>query len=258
MSAFPNPGLTPPRGGQWFSQPGQAGSWFPGAPQFNASLSSMLGSFNSLDPELGQLESSLGAYGGSEQKSILQGGRVGTTNAADKLAAMYGTSDPSLASGLAEPGGSAGGIDKYAADRMGLSQIMAQAQGQASQVPGQVAQAQQQVANQYRQNQMKSLKQIIDTISNAAGGQYGYQQAQLGADQGQIALANAQSREQAQNLSSMMNLILNGPLGWAENQFSATGSGGGLGFDSQMTNLAGSSPSGDVGTGAFLQTMGMA
>jgi len=243
MGAYGNIPISSPAtsGGvpQYFTKGGDQSSWFPGAPQYNMGLGSMLSQYGQFNPQYNALQAGFSKYGTDEQRGMLSQGSQQYTGAVDQLAGQYGANtDPTLNQGIQNKGGSVAQDSNYAAGRMGANQITAQAQEQASQVPGQIDLAKQQVQQQYRQNQINSLKQMVDIISSAAGSQYGYQGAQLGADAGQISLANAQNREQSQNMGSLMSLITNGPMSLlSPSTFYGGGGSGGSGGSSGPLGL---------------------
>lgn len=240
MGAYPNIPIGPPSmsGGvpQWFTKGGDQSSWFPGAPQFNLGLSQMLQSYGEFDPELNQLLQGLNKYGKSQRQNILTSGRLATTAQQDPLALQYsqGRENDRLASQGLESGSESGGLSNYASKMMGTTGTYAQAQGQASQVPGQMALAKQQIENKYRQNQIQGLKNMMDLITSAGQSQYGYDSAQLSADRGQIALDQAQNQEAMSNFGSVMSLLFGNqmPSLFGAGGNSAFGPGGGGGFAS--------------------------
>jgi hypothetical protein len=268
MGALPNFNLSggAPSGGvpQWFTKGGDPHSWFPGAPQSNFALQQMMDLWGSQNPQFNSLMGGLDQFGKEQIGVDLSKGRAEATSMADQIAGAV--KNPLAGEAMKSFGGGSGiGEDVgFAQGMMATQGPLSKANAAASQVPGQIEAAKQQIQNQYRMGQMKSLKQMIDQISSAAGSDYGYQVAQLGADRGQIALDQAQSNEQAQNWSNLMSFVLNGPVGLMQKMGGMNfGSGGGTGFPSQMGALGDASSSyggmeGDYGLGAYLQTMGMA
>ena len=237
MAGFPSPNLGTPAysGGvpQWFTKSGDPSSWFPGAPQYNMSMQDLMSNFGSLDPQFQDLMAQMTKYGDLEQRGVMAGGKAATTGAVDKLAAGYdptGQAAREIMGGLRQGGDTMDQMVKYASDIMpAQAGTMAGAYREAGQVPGQIAQMQQAAQNAYKMNQINSMQQLISLIGNAAGAQYGYEGTQLGADRGQMALSEAQNREQLNNMNSLISMIFGNQMpslfGGGQN---ALLSGGGL------------------------------
>lgn len=253
MGSFPTPNINP---GTFTS--GNPQSWFPGAPQYNAGLQQMLQQFNSLDPEyqkiLGEfpsISSQLTTYGKGAQTEDVSGANMAATGMSDQLASQFGIPNSSAKAGFGGSGSNVGANVGYGTGQIGTNVTRQEGVAKASQVPGQIAEGQQQLAQeqkaftqQYQANQIKSLKQMLDLITGAAGSQYGYETAQLGADKGQIALDNAQSAEQQQNLGDILSLIsLFSPTGAQVGStlfggnYSPGGGGGGMGLSSLFSQF---------------------
>jgi len=216
MAGFPPLNIGPPGGmsggvPQYFTSR-DPNSFFPGGPQYNLTMQRMLDQFGSLDPAEAELLRNYGQYGRTAQSNILRQGRMGATTASDAAAAKYdptGGMTPGLQRGLGM-GSDVPGDVEYAAQQLGTQAGKATTQAQAAQIPGQIAMAKQAIKNRFVLDKIKKLTDMIGLAASAAGGQYGYEAAQLGADQGQIALANAQDREAAQNLQSLIGLANTG------------------------------------------------
>ncbi len=265
MGAFGNIGVPQPKysGGipQYFSS-SNPHSFFPGVPQFNETMSRMLGEYGSQDDELAKLMQGYNKYGEGLQRGDLATGTFATTNAQDALAKGFGAGaaqEKGLAGQSLQTGSEIGPMADYAAKMLGTTGINAQAQRKAGDVPGQVAIQKQAVQNMFRQQQMKKLSEMIKLSADAAGANYGYQGAQMAADRGQIALDNAQNQEAQANMQSMMSMLFGQGMQGLGSMGSMFSGSMGPSMDPQgmfdMLNEGGMGSG--AGTGAGLMTLGI-